>query len=415
MAGEITRTVLAEINKYIQVAPVVSAYSDESVLFDLVKAEVRTLDFKGRTSGWLRPARKTRAAGFYSRAEGGTIGTAIPADYAEQVVPARYLYWPITLTGPAREFGRGKEAALIDATTEAINTANLGFARNMARVLWGTGTGHLCLINGAVSAGTTIAVDTPGTQYLSDGMILDVGAGLDDTTISSVDSGTQFTASASQNYADNDIVYIDGNKDIEPMGLGGILYDGTTALWGAAAVTSINGLTRSSNIWTYANGTTAAGNNINSTFLPRIAAMRTNGGANKSDRKVIVTSPGVCNSLYYLADNKIHYNMPTATAGGAPQLSLGRNEFSYNGIKVIEDPYCPESATTAPAVFLNLEFLEMNWTEAPHLDPEGWLPGGASTDTVASKLICYTSGLVATAYKPHAYVPGITINNASAA
>lgn len=413
MAGEITRTVLAEISKYQQIAPVVSAYADESVLFDLVRAKVKTLDIKGRTSGWLRPVRKTRAAGFYSRAENAAIGTAVPADYAEQIVPARYLYWPITISGPAEEFGQGKEAALIDAITEAIENSHMGFARQMARVLWGNGTGHLCLVNGTMSATTTITVDTPGTQYLSEGQILDVGAGLDDTTVSTVDSGTQFTASASQNYADNDIVYTDGNKDIEPMGLGGILYDGTTTLFGAAAVTSINGLTRSSDTWTYANGRTAVGNGVTAALLSCIKQMRQNGGANKSDRKVIVAGPGVCNSLYYTADDKIHYNMPTATPGAAPNLALGRQNFSFNGVQVLEDPYAPEG-TTGPAACLNLEYLEHLWTAPPHLDPKGWLAGGASYDYSSTKLVCYASGLVATSYKAHSYAPAITIDNASA-
>ena len=89
--------------------------------------------------------------------------------------------------------------------------------------------------------------------------------------------------------------------------------------------------------------------------------------------------------------------------------------MDFNGVSIIEDPYCPRSSTTGCVVFLDTDPFDLFWTSPPGFpsEHEQWTPS-STADSVFGRLRMYWTGLVCHNFKKQAAVTGITIDNASA-
>lgn len=395
-----------EIAKYQQKGPVHSQFNTETVLWDYMKAKAQATG--GRS--WLKPVRIQGLAGVGNRAEGGTLPTATVTDYAELTITPRYTYKPISISNVAKEFTRGNQFAFIDVVVESVAWATKALAKDCARQLWGGVAGQMCLVNGA-SSGTTLTVDGPGSLYLQPGMVLDIGSGLAAATVSTVDSATQATLAAAVTVANNDVVYVDGNKDIEVVGLNQIFYDGTNNL-GLGASTSIYGLTRSAATWTYPKMIATVGNNVTRDFQISISNSRVEGGGNT---KVIFTAPGTFSSIYQANKSLTRFGVPVG-GGGEWTLHAGHRKMDFNGIPLIDDPMAiatgNTSSDTGVAVFLDSDFLEIYWTGPPHMLCD-WT-ASSTADSEFSRMGLYWGGIVCSNFKAQAACTGITLHNTSA-
>lgn len=198
--------------------------------------------------------------------DGGLLPAPKSPIFRKLTIPKRYCYGSVQFSGPVMKQSLKDSAtfgkALESGATDLVNSID----RFRSRVLCGYGRGILAYVNGAGTGATTINVDTPGgivstvngTRYLNEGMdvaIVDPATGTITCfrTISSFDQSAQtvtFTqavsaADAPNNYviclASTDGTTIESSLDLEPMGIMGIVDDGTF-------VSSYFGVSRTANI-----------------------------------------------------------------------------------------------------------------------------------------------------------------------
>lgn len=173
-------------------------------------------------------------SGIQHVAEGATLFTGKPK-FDQGSIPAKYGFGHFSINDQAIQATRNDKGALATVLERNAMALRDTFARELNRIIMGDGTGQLCLINGGATAAAQ-TVDTPGTDYIYEGGQLDI-VGDTDVLVSSVDSTTGFTLSASITTADNEVV-TRANAD-EPMGLKGGIDDGDF-------VATIQGFTRAS-------------------------------------------------------------------------------------------------------------------------------------------------------------------------
>ena len=404
-----TRTVMDKVAKYMQLGPVHSQFNEQSYIFNYFKPKMKPM--AGRK--WLVPVRTGGLAGVGNRAEAGTLPDAKTTTYAEPEIAPTYTYKPVLWTGQTKEFTGGSGNALVSGTVEAMEYANIALARDCARQLWGSSTGQIALANGAGTSSTTLTLDTPGTLYMTPGMDLDVSSSLTDATISTVDSDTQVTLSSAITWSDNDPIYVRGNKDIDAYGFQDIFYDGTNSLWGTGSVaeTTVYGLTRSTNTWTYPHITASVGNSITINFQKAMAKAKQKSG---HATNVIFCSPGVFSSFFYAHKALTHFLIPTQGDGKTPVLYAGHQKMFVNGVPIYDDPFAWSSDSDGPgvAVFLNTDYLEIYHTRPPF---QGCAPTPTQTlDEEFTRLNYYWSGFSCRNFQAHAALTGITEFNVSA-
>jgi len=177
------------------------------------------------------PMHYGRNEGIGARAEGASLMAAGQQAYKESIVPMRYLYGRIQLTGQAIKAARTNEGAFIRAVDSEIKGVTRDLKSDMNRMLAGDGTGRLATC-GTTSASTTVVVDS--TAKLRAGMAIDVivatdgttGTGAVNRTVVSITNATSFVISGAAittgaTYA----IYRNGARNIELMGLTGIVSD----------------------------------------------------------------------------------------------------------------------------------------------------------------------------------------------
>lgn len=197
------------------------------------------------------PVHLGRNTGVGAVGEGANLPTAGNQQYQSMIVPFRFNYGRIQITAQAMKQSMTSKGAFRKAVDEEITRAAKDVGREVNRQLWGYGKGVLCMVNGAVSNGTTVAVDNPGgvvgtangNRFLRVGDIVAFIKSADDSleavgTVATVNSnGLSFTLTAAATLTDNDYVVRcsttgstsvnDTAFDKEVMGLLGMIDDGT--------------------------------------------------------------------------------------------------------------------------------------------------------------------------------------------
>jgi hypothetical protein len=215
-------TVIADIDEVLK-KDILPAIQDltfkKKPLLDKIKKDKGVLKLANNT--FYVTAQTGHHSGIQHVAENVELFPGQPA-YEQLTIPAKYGFGHFEITDQTIQATRKMKGALAPALQRNGMSLRNTFARELNRILLGDGTGQLCLVNGAGS-GTTVTVDTPGTDYIYAGGKVKIGANAI-TTVSSVLSSTQFTVADSQTLSD-DTVVTRANAD-EPMGLLGIIDDG---------------------------------------------------------------------------------------------------------------------------------------------------------------------------------------------
>ena len=178
------------------------------------------------------PLHYGRNEGVGARAEGGTLPAAGNQAYKECIVPMRYQYGRIQITGPTIKAARSNEGAFLRAVDSEMRGLERDMKSSMNRQAFGDGTGAIAVCASASSA-TAITVDS--TAKLRVGMPVDIlvtatgatTAGVVGDTVASITSSTAFTlttgvatyGSIGNTYS----VYVAGSRAKEMMGLSGIV------------------------------------------------------------------------------------------------------------------------------------------------------------------------------------------------
>lgn len=255
MAGT-TLTTFDDILKFDYLGPIQDQINNSTVLMS--RLEKNEEDVGGKSA--IVPLHISRNSGIGSRADGGSLPAAGNQGFDNADYDCAYTYARIKITGPTIKASRKDKYAFVRAVDAEIQGATKDLKDDVNRQLHGDGTGVLCLVNTDPGTGTTLTVDTPGTQYLQKSMKIDIvdpasvtagdaRAAATNLTISAKTSATAVTMSAAidTSVADNDYVCRYGNYRNEMMGLKGIVNNANPAT--SLYVGSINRSTAGNEFW----------------------------------------------------------------------------------------------------------------------------------------------------------------------
>lgn len=268
--------------------------------------------------------------GFAAVAEGGTLPGAGAQQYKETIIPMRYVYSQIELTGPTIKAAKSDAGAFVRAVDSEMKGAAKDFKRQLNRMFWNDGTGVLTAC-GTTTGSTTVVVAS--TKYIRPGMLVDVivmangttGTGATGRSVVSVTDATHFIISGAAITTDNTFgVYISGSRGIEVMGLQGIC---STSL-------AIQNLDPATYAWWKANVLANGGTPRAITEALLQTAMDTTETASDGSVKAILTSFGVRRAYQALLTTNRQY-MNTMDLKG------GKKALDYNGLPLIADKDAP--------------------------------------------------------------------------
>lgn len=210
-----------------------------------------------------------RNRGVKAVAERGQIPNADRQKYLELRIPNRYIYGSAELTIQVMKEAITKRASFTNAMEAEMTGMVKDIAEQCERMIWMAGNGQLCLVSLAGADTTTLEVDTPGgvagtsgngTRFLNPGQTIAIhaaGAAPSNTpnavrkVVTIADDGNSCVLDAAVSAAQavnngwvtvgvNRNSVLEGSVNLEPMGLLGLIDDGTY-------VASLFGLTIASN------------------------------------------------------------------------------------------------------------------------------------------------------------------------
>ena len=279
------------------------------------------------------PLHYGRNEGIGARGEGSALPTAGNQAYKASVLPMRYQYGRFQITGQTIKATRNNEGAYRKAVRSEMEGLANDMVDSLSRQIFGDGTGVLATCASASSA-TAITVDS--TAKLRVGMKVDIlvtstgatTAGVVGDTIASITSGTVFvltTGVATYGSIGNTYsVYISGSRNLEMMGLGGIV----------SATTTVQGLDVATYPWWVATvqGNSGTGRAISDTVLQKALDTLTQNSNGKAS--AFYTTYGVRRAYQaILAAQKQFVNTMTLTGG--------YDTIAYNGLPIIADKNAP--------------------------------------------------------------------------
>jgi len=329
----------------------------ENSTYLLSKLERNERDVYGKE--WRGVAHTARTSGVGSGSETG-LPTAGNQAYKNPYGTVKYHRGRIQVSGPTMAASRGDKGAIVRALDAEMKGVTSDLRKELNYQMHNDGTSRRCLVNGDPSTGTTLTVDSPGTNYLLDGMIIaivgdDDGVPNDATaTITTVDSSTEVTVSAAldTNIDDNDWVIRYGSTDsagilpsdsYEMMGIKGIVDDSTY-------VDTLHALSRGTYAWWKCSTHSTDDNSGTNRDLDldliqaSISAVEKNGGKTN----LIISSHDLRDAYAALvvADKRFVNTL---------DLDGGFKALEYNGIPWIADVDCQPNTV----FFIDTEHLQI--------------------------------------------------------
>ena len=323
-----TLTTLADIIKT-QYAPVVGEMINHSTpILDRIGKDYDSVQGKDFTI----PLHYGRNEGIGARGEGSALPTAGNQSYKASVLPMRYQYGRFQITGQTIKATRNNEGAYRKAVRSEMEGLANDMCDSISRQLFGDGSGLLATVAASGSSSSTVVVDS--TAKLRVGMPVDIivkttgaaTAGLAGTSVATITDGTTFTISGTLagSPAATYGVYIAGSRDLEMMGLGGIV----------SATTTVQGLDVSTYPWWVATvqGNSGSGRAISDTILQKALDTLTQNSNGKPS--ALYTTYGVRRAYQaILTAGKQFVNTMTLTGGF--------DTIAYNGLPIIPDKNAP--------------------------------------------------------------------------
>lgn len=222
MAGA-TLTTYDPIFKETYLGPLRDALNSSTVLLKRIK---RKQDTFGDCA--VVPIRYQRNTGVGARSEEGVLPDAGAQGYVRCLPPLKGLYGRIKVTGRVIAAARSDAGAFLRAVDAEMKGIEQDFKRDINRQLYRSGSGLLAIC-GTTAASTTVTLAT-GTdmRWFEVGMHIDIltvttgAVVIADATISAI-SGVTITIGTAVTTASTHGVYRHGTRNIELMGLDGII------------------------------------------------------------------------------------------------------------------------------------------------------------------------------------------------
>jgi len=178
--------------------------------------------------------------------DGGTLPTAGQQTYQTTIVPNKYLYGSIQVTGPTIAATRDNAGAFVEALNSEVDGLMRDFKRDMNRQLNGNGTGWLAYLSASIdtAVGSSVSsrvddgIGNPFVHLPTTALSVDVldattatTQGTFSVTLGAADSTSYAITSSSVTVAisgsgDGDMLIRAGSMGLEMMGIEGIIDDG---------------------------------------------------------------------------------------------------------------------------------------------------------------------------------------------
>ena len=213
------------------------------VLQKQIEKKVKTWDIFGKSGEGIR-GRDLYIKNFYGFPQGvgpkaaeATLPTPSASKFKESQISVKRNYAVVAFDAMLDE----EKNSIVDLIDFEMTAAEDSLQKELNyQLAYGDGTGQRAVVNGTVTTTTVVAVDLPdgrpGVDFLAADMYIDLGTGVLDKKIASVDSDTQITLAEAVSCNDNTVIYRSGAKDVTMMGIPGIVLNngalqGITESW----------------------------------------------------------------------------------------------------------------------------------------------------------------------------------------
>lgn len=280
-----------------------------------------------------------RNNGTGARAENADLPTPGAQSYVNSIIPMKYYYGSIQLTGQTIKAAKVSEGAYLQALDSEMKGLFRDIKVNLNKQMWGDGSGFITKC-GTTSNATTVVVDS--TADLKPGMRIDItvissgatSTGILNVYVDSIVNATSFKISGSTGVTtDNTFaVYRQGSRtsngttatDMEMMGFNGIFSD----------TLKLQNLDPATETYWKANvlGNSGTPRDISETLMQ--TAMDTTEINSDCEVSAVYTTYGIRRAYQALLQTKKQYVNPL-------QLKGGWTALDYNGKPLIVDKDCP--------------------------------------------------------------------------
>lgn len=333
------------------IGPIREQLNGSTVLMSRIMRDDKSANVSGKSfTVPLHTARNTAAA--VGRDDGGTLPTAGQQGYQVAVVPNKYLYSRIKVTGPTIRAARDNAGAFVTAVESEIKGVTKDTKRDINRQLHGDNTGALAYWTGADDSSGTTVDDSIGNAFVHLPASGTITCDLIDTTDDSTKLGDSIVvtlgAKAASNYAitwtgtvsgsaDADYLVKEDTLGFEMYGLRAIIDDGDPVLPSGG----LHGLAVATHTYWKAQVFTgsSAGTKEDLTLARMqepLSAIATNSDFDESDVKFLLSNYNVRDKYVSLLVSEKRF-VNTMTLDG------GFKGVEFNGIPLVVDPQCDRS------------------------------------------------------------------------
>jgi hypothetical protein len=309
----------------------------------------------------------------------GTLPTARNQQYDKAYFTTKDVYGRINISGKTIRATKTDRGAFLRSVTSETKGMTEDLSSDVNRQMYGNADGILTTIPTG-SAGAQVVQTVASTQYLEEGMHIDItgGGNLLDNTIASIDSETQITLAVAVDTADADVIRIAGTGATDELNGLNLITNNTGSLQNIdpASVSVWKG-----NVF----GSDAAPVALNEDDMQEAQdAAEIRGG--KID--FIVTSyPGKRKYVALLAAQK-RYTTPQVG-----KLKGGYSYIDFNDIPLVVDRHCQASPTASRFYFLTLKDLGIyRMADFDWMKEDGNIlarqVGSSATESYEGTLVC---------------------------
>ena len=384
--GASVASTLSGILKDVYQGDVVEQLNNEILVTQRIERE--SSDFSGNQV--VLSIHKQRSGGVFARGENVSFGNAGAQLYAKPVYDIKALYGRLRITGLGRIKTANQAGAFLKVLEGEVNGLRNDLKMDVARQLYGDGTGRISSGNAAASttvdirplAGGGTNTDEPlrkGEIYI--GMVIDIGTLAAPTVVASALDVTnvdipnkQITVSSAVTVTSGThFIFRNGNAaassvSYEVSGLQQLLPTAANTFGGIDASAAGNSYWDNQRI-------NAAGNLTLDTMTKAFNTVKVAGG----DVSAMIASPGIQRALFNLLQSQVRYVEPLNLKGGFTALE-------YMGQPFIADRQAP----FGKVFFLDERFLKLydvgDWA---WLDEDGnllkWVTGFDAWEAVLAR------------------------------
>lgn len=352
--------------------PIREQINNSTILLSRIGREDNAMSVSGKSFTIpLHTSRNTSAG--TGRDDGGVLPTAGQQGYDVAVIPNKYQYGRIQVTGPTIAATRDNAGAFVKAIDSEIQGLTMDFKRSFNRQLHGDGLDALAYWTTAddtsgtnvddnrgnafvhlQSGATTVDVLDASNSYavIGDSVVVTLGAkgtGVYAITWSGTVSGS----------ADGDVVVLEDTKGFQLMGIAGIVSADNPPLLSGG----LHGLPVSTKtFWTSQVVTGATSGTNEALTLERMQQpldlIATNSDFDENAVKFLLCSYGVrAKYVSLLVADKRHVN--------TMELDGGFKAVDFNGIPLVPDPQCKKNRIyyLAPETLKIFRTSDFDWME----------------------------------------------------